>query len=37
MKAYLVRTGKYRKEEVEKSGVFPDAILESIADLKDYL
>jgi HAD superfamily hydrolase (TIGR01458 family) len=37
MKAYLVKTGKYRKEEVENSGVFPDAILKSIADLKDYL
>ena len=37
MKAFLVKTGKYRKDDVEKSGVSPDAVLDSIADLKDYL
>ena len=37
MKAFLVKTGKYLKDDVENSGVDPDAVLNSIADLKDYL
>jgi HAD superfamily hydrolase (TIGR01458 family) len=37
MKTALVRTGKFRPDEVEFSGVTPDAILSSIADLPDWL
>ncbi|HEV8687184.1 MAG TPA: TIGR01458 family HAD-type hydrolase [Gaiellaceae bacterium] len=37
MKTALVRTGKFRPDEVELSGVTPDAILSSVADLPDWL
>jgi HAD superfamily hydrolase (TIGR01458 family) len=37
MKTVLVRTGKFRPDEVEQSGVMPDAILSSIADLPEWL
>ena len=37
MKTALVRTGKFRPDAVEDSGVMPDAILSSIADLPDWL
>lgn len=33
----LVRTGKYREEYAQSSAVRPDAVLDSIADLPDYL
>jgi HAD superfamily hydrolase (TIGR01458 family) len=37
MKTVLVRTGKFRPDEVEQSGVLPDGILSSIAQLPDWL
>ncbi len=33
----LVKTGKYRPEDVERSSVVPDAVLSSVAELKDLL
>ncbi len=37
MKTILVRTGKFRPDEVERSNVQPDAIVSSIAQLPDWL
>jgi HAD superfamily hydrolase (TIGR01458 family) len=37
MKTVLVRTGKFRPDEVEQSGVLPDGILSSVAQLPDWL
>ena len=37
MHTALVRTGKFRPDAVERSGIMPDAILSSIADLPDWL
>jgi HAD superfamily hydrolase (TIGR01458 family) len=37
MHGVLVRTGKYRDEWLASSGVRPDAVLDSVADLPDYL
>ena len=37
LKTVLVRTGKFRPDEVERSGVVPDAILSSIAFLPAWL
>ncbi|WP_292730305.1 TIGR01458 family HAD-type hydrolase [Methanoculleus sp.] len=37
MKGILVRTGKYREETVRRSGIAPDLIIDSLADLPDYL
>jgi HAD superfamily hydrolase (TIGR01458 family) len=37
MKTVLVRTGKFRPDEVEDSGVVPDGILSSVAQLPDWL
>ena len=37
MKTVLLRTGKFRPDEVEDSGVVPDGILSSIAQLPDWL
>jgi len=37
MKTILVRTGKFRPDEVERSRVQPDAIISSIAQLPDWL
>jgi HAD superfamily hydrolase (TIGR01458 family) len=37
MQGILVRTGKFRAEDVARSGVFPDAILDSLADLPALL
>jgi HAD superfamily hydrolase (TIGR01458 family) len=37
MKTILVRTGKFRPDEVERSRVQPDAIVSSIAQLPDWL
>jgi phospholysine phosphohistidine inorganic pyrophosphate phosphatase len=37
MKTVLVRTGKFRPDEVEQSGVLPDGILSSLAQLPDWL
>lgn len=36
-KGVLVRTGKYRAGDLEQSDIEPDAVLESIADLPDWL
>jgi ribonucleotide monophosphatase NagD (HAD superfamily) len=33
----LVKTGKYRDDDVARSAVEPDAVLSSIAELKDIL
>lgn len=33
----LVRTGKYRKELVERSGVKPDYVIDSIADINEII
>jgi HAD superfamily hydrolase (TIGR01458 family) len=37
MKTALVRTGKFRPDAVEQSGIMPDAILSSVADLPEWL
>ena len=37
MKTILVRTGKFRPDEVERSRVQPDAIISSIAQFPDWL
>ncbi len=37
MKTVLVRTGKFRPDEVERTGVVPDAILSSIEFLPEWL
>ena len=37
MRTVLVRTGKFRPDEVERSGAQPDAIVSSIAQLPDWL
>ena len=37
MKSILVRTGKFRPDEVERSAIQPDAIVSSIAQLPDWL
>jgi HAD superfamily hydrolase (TIGR01458 family) len=37
LKTILVRTGKFRPDALERSGVLPDAILSSIADLPAWL
>lgn len=36
MKAVLVRTGKFRQDELDTSPVVPDAVLDSIADLPEW-
>lgn len=37
MDGVLVKTGKYREDIVEKSGIKPDEILDSIAGLREYI
>ncbi len=37
IKSILVKTGKYRKKLLEKSDIIPDAIIDSIAELKILL
>jgi HAD superfamily hydrolase (TIGR01458 family) len=37
LKAVLVRTGKFRQEELDGSAVHPDGVLESIAELPEWL
>jgi HAD superfamily hydrolase (TIGR01458 family) len=37
LRGVLVRTGKFREAWLERSGVTPDAVLDSIADLPDWL
>ncbi|MDK2989387.1 MAG: hypothetical protein PWR16_916 [Methanoculleus sp.] len=37
MKGILVRTGKYREETVRRSGITPDLVIDSLADLPDHL
>jgi len=37
MHGVLVRTGKFRPAWLESSGVKPDAVLDSVADLPEWL
>ena len=37
MRTILVRTGKFRPDDVERSSVQPDGIVSSIAQLPDWL
>ncbi len=37
IRACLVRTGKYRRDFVEASGIEPDHVIDSVADLPDLL
>jgi HAD superfamily hydrolase (TIGR01458 family) len=37
LRTVLVRTGKFRDEVLERSAIEPDAVLDSIADLPDFL
>ncbi|MCM2464844.1 TIGR01458 family HAD-type hydrolase [Methanoculleus oceani] len=37
MQGILVRTGKYREETVRRSGIVPDLVIDSLADLPDYI
>jgi HAD superfamily hydrolase (TIGR01458 family) len=37
LKGVLVRTGKFREETLSRSGVEPDAVIDSLADLPDWL
>ena len=37
LRTLLVRTGKFRPDEVERSGVMPDGIISSVAHLPDWL
>jgi ribonucleotide monophosphatase NagD (HAD superfamily) len=37
MRTVLVRTGKFRPDEVEESDAMPDGIVSSIAQLPDWL
>jgi ribonucleotide monophosphatase NagD (HAD superfamily) len=37
MRTVLVRTGKFRPDEVEASRIRPDAIISSIAQLPEWL
>lgn len=37
MKGILVKTGKYREETVRASGIEPDLVIDSFADLADYI
>lgn len=37
LKTVLVRTGKFRQDELDRSAVSPDAVLDSIADLPEWL
>ena len=37
MRTVLVRTGKFRPDDLEHTGVSPDGIVSSIAQLPDWL
>jgi HAD superfamily hydrolase (TIGR01458 family) len=37
MKTALVRTGKFRQDELDRSAIVPDAVIDSIADLPQWL
>jgi ribonucleotide monophosphatase NagD (HAD superfamily) len=37
MRGVLVRTGKFRRDTLASADPQPDAIIDSIADLPDYL
>jgi ribonucleotide monophosphatase NagD (HAD superfamily) len=37
LRTALVRTGKFRPDEVERSGTMPDVLLSSVADLPRWL
>jgi len=37
MQGILVKTGKYQEEIAKSTGVMPDMVLESLADLAEHL
>jgi HAD superfamily hydrolase (TIGR01458 family) len=37
MKTVLVRTGKFRQDDLERSSIVPDGVIDSVADLPDWL
>ena len=37
LRTVLVRTGKFREHDLEEFGIRPDAVLDSIADVPDWL
>jgi ribonucleotide monophosphatase NagD (HAD superfamily) len=37
LKTILVRTGKFRPDALERSGVMPDGIISSLAQLPEWL
>jgi len=37
MRTILVRTGKFRPDDVERSSIRPDAILSSVAQLPEWI
>jgi HAD superfamily hydrolase (TIGR01458 family) len=37
MRGILVRTGKYREETLQRSGITPDLVIDSLAELPNYL
>ena len=37
LRTVLVRTGKFRPDSFDRSGVRPDALLSSVADLPEWL
>jgi ribonucleotide monophosphatase NagD (HAD superfamily) len=37
MRTVLVRTGKFRPDDLEHTGIVPDGIVSSIAQLPDWL
>lgn len=37
IRGILVRTGKYREETLQRSGITPDLVIDSLAELPDYL
>ena len=37
LRTVLVRTGKFREHDLEESGIQPDAVLDSVADLPEWL
>jgi len=37
LKAVLVRTGKFRQDALERSAIHPDGVLDSVADLPEWL
>ena len=37
MKTVLVRTGKFRPDDLERSGVVPDMVVSSIGEVPEWL